>query len=73
MSLTLRELVWLADGAWRRTASMMALFANANRDPKKHAAFTPADFNPHAPRPKPPTAKDIKMLKFVFVDRKRKP
>jgi hypothetical protein len=26
---------------------VLALVANAHRDPKKGRAFTPADFNPH--------------------------
>jgi len=33
---------------WWHTASVMALIANVNRDPKKGRAMTPADFNPHA-------------------------
>lgn len=36
-------------GEWRadfRTASVMALIANVNRDPKKTSEFTPQDFMP---------------------------
>ena len=32
---------------WRRAAAMMALFANANRDPKRKP-FSPDDFDPYA-------------------------
>lgn len=32
---------------WRRVAAMMALFANANRDPKRKP-FSPDDFDPYA-------------------------
>jgi len=35
---------------WAHTALISALLANANRDPKKHRPFRPADFNPHADR-----------------------
>lgn len=31
---------------WNRFACLMSLIANANRDPKRQAAFTPADFMP---------------------------
>ena len=33
---------------WARLASLMALFANVNRDPKRHGAYKPAEFNPYA-------------------------
>ena len=52
---TLRELLWMADGAqrdrWARASSMMALMANLNRDPKKGRPFRPEDFDPFAARP----------------------
>lgn len=33
---------------WNRTASLLALMANVNRDPKRHARpFAPADFHPY--------------------------
>jgi hypothetical protein len=35
---------------WNRTASMMSLFANANRDPAKSKVFVPADFHPFIER-----------------------
>jgi len=33
---------------WARTASLMALVANTNRDPKKTRPFRPSDFDPYA-------------------------
>jgi hypothetical protein len=54
--LTLRQLLWMAEGQgrerWGHTATLCALIANANRDPKKHRPFKPADFNPY-PAPGP--------------------
>jgi hypothetical protein len=54
---------------WNHTASVLALVANANRDPKKGRAFTPADFHPMSgPKREPPPIKaDISVLK-VFVN-----
>jgi len=54
---------------WEHTSHVLALLANIHRDPKKHGAFRPADFNPlarHA-RAKPPKA-NLRVLKTVFVD-----
>jgi len=56
--------------AWGRTATVLALLANIHRDPKKHRAFRPSDFNPYEARRKtgiPIKAKDIGLLKKVFV------
>jgi len=33
---------------WVHTSSLLALIANANRDPKKTRAFKPSDFDPYA-------------------------
>jgi len=33
---------------WGRASALLSLIANANRDAKKHKAFSPADFNPYA-------------------------
>ena len=33
---------------WSRTAAVMALIAEVNRDPKKGRPFCPADFDPFA-------------------------
>jgi len=59
--------------AWNHTASVLAMLANVNRDPKKGRAFKPTDFHPmpvtkRAPEP-PPLQGDIRMLKAVFVDK----
>jgi hypothetical protein len=35
---------------WGRAASIMALIANVNRDPKKSRAFKPGDFDPFTQR-----------------------
>ncbi|MGD9856510.1 MAG: hypothetical protein AB7U20_16305 [Planctomycetaceae bacterium] len=74
--LTLRELVWMAESrqsdAWNHTASVLALLANAHRDPKKTRPLKPADFHPlrkPTPTPPAPPKADISILKTVFVDR----
>ncbi|MBE7466817.1 MAG: hypothetical protein HS116_25380 [Planctomycetes bacterium] len=57
--------------AWAHTSAILALLANAHRDPKKHSAFTPGDFNPYEAqeRCKPHTkTRDLSVLKAVFVD-----
>jgi hypothetical protein len=55
---------------WNHTASVLALLANAHRDPKKTRPFTPSDFHPHHRRKPAPAAKvGITALKSVFVDR----
>ena len=72
----MRELVWMAEARgrdrWNHTASVMALIANVNRDPKKSKLLKPADFHPHvtakAKHAKLPKA-DITLLKTVFVDK----
>ena len=33
---------------WAHTSMVCCLIANANRDPKKHRAFKPSDFDPYA-------------------------
>lgn len=57
---------------WLHTAAVLALLANAHRDPRKTGPFRPADFHPHL-RHKPPVAAKvgIAVLKQVFVDRSR--
>ena len=60
---------------WNHTASVLAMLANVNRDPKKGRAFKPADFHPipvvRRAESLPPLKGDIGMLKTVFVDRGR--
>ena len=56
---------------WNRTASIMALLANVNRDPKKHRPYGASDFHPYAPEDRPaPKTKDLSILRAVFVDGK---
>jgi len=60
---------------WGQTASVLAMLANANRDPKKKpGAFRPEDFNPWAGRERKRKRAAVKggieMLK-VFVKEKR--
>lgn len=57
---------------WSRTAVVLALLANAHRDPKKTRAFKPADFNPYeAERRIEGKTRDLSILKTVFVDHHR--
>ena len=60
--------------AWSHTSALLALIANAHRDPKKSKPFEPDDFSPFASRkrcePKLVT-KDLTVLKAVFVDRRK--
>ena len=55
---------------WARTSSLMALIANANRDPKKHRAFRPTDFDPFAVTQKLKQKVDVSILKEIFIDGK---
>jgi len=55
---------------------VLALLANANRDPKKTRAFRPSDFDPFETRRArggvPLVAENLAMLKRVFVDKKER-
>jgi hypothetical protein len=56
---------------WAHTSALLALLANVHRDPKKHRAFSPADFNPYEALERRKTkakTKDLSILKTVFVD-----
>ena len=60
---------------WSHTSAMLAMIANANRDPKKKKSpYKPADFNPMLAERKtagiPLTTENIGILKTVFVDGK---
>jgi hypothetical protein len=60
--------------SWNHTSQLLALIANVNRDPKKTRAFKPADFHPFMKkRGWKLNAKDIGILKNVFVREKGKP
>jgi len=57
---------------WAHTSAIMALVANAHRDPKKTRAFKPSDFNPyHAPKRVVGKTKDLSILKKVFVEKRK--
>lgn len=62
-----------SEDRWNHTASLMALIANVNRDPKKGKTIKPHEFHPHTSKPKKqdtlPKA-DITLLKTVFVDKR---
>ena len=51
---------------WSRASTVMALIANANRDPKKTRAFKPADFDPYAQRVSSGATSDLSGLRAVF-------
>lgn len=53
---------------WARTSSLMALVANANRDPKKHRALKPSDFDPFAAPERTKQKVDVSALKDIFID-----
>ena len=57
---------------WAHTSALMALLANAHRDPTKTRAFTPSDFNPlqtQGRRQIEGRTKDLSILRDVFVNR----
>jgi len=60
----------MAEGRWEQTASILAMTANVNRDPRKHRRFAAADFNPlsrrRAPRGIPLTADNVGLLKALL-------
>jgi hypothetical protein len=61
---------------WGRTASLMALLANVNRDPKKHRPFRPSDFDPHEAKEPEVRLKgniDLLIRTFVNVDQGEEP
>ena len=49
---------------WGQTASLMALVANALRDPKKTKSVKPSDFNPYYAKPK--TKAPVSILRDVW-------
>lgn len=54
---------------WNHTAAVMALIANALRDPKRTGPLKPQDFHPLQQRPNRQVVRldDLSMLKRVFV------
>jgi hypothetical protein len=57
---------------WNHTATLMALIANVNRDPKGHKPFTPYDFHPLIKKDQTKPLDDISILKDVFVQKNKK-
>ncbi|NIA06905.1 MAG: hypothetical protein GWP14_04570 [Actinobacteria bacterium] len=57
---------------WAHTATVLALIANVNRDPKKTRAFKPEQFNPYAvnDRRKQRKSADLTILKEALTGRK---
>ena len=52
--------------AWNHTSAVLAMIANANRDPKKSRPLKPGDFHPYAGKRRrgiPITAANIQVLK----------
>jgi hypothetical protein len=57
---------------WSIASALMTLIANLHRDPKKHRALKPRDFDPFS-RARQPASKPkvgISVLKDVFIDGK---
>lgn len=54
---------------WSIAASLMAVIANANRDPKRGRPLRPSDFDPFAKPARTPTAAkvSVSVLKDVFI------
>ena len=51
---------------WSIASSLMAVIANANRDPKRSRRLTPSDFDPFSTRQRRIKA-DVSVLKDVFI------
>jgi hypothetical protein len=71
--------MWMVEAkrreAWNHTSALLALLANAHRDPKKGRAFRPEDFHPCAAPVKrgiPLTADKIGLLSDLWVRKKRR-
>ena len=61
------------DRQWYHTASIMAMIAEVNRNPKKRRkAFTATQFHPMHITEKPQAIEfvELRVLKAIFVDRK---
>ena len=77
--LTLRELLWMAEGqgraAWGHTSALLALIRNAHRDPKTTRPSKPRDFDPYSQRDKESAAivvEDFGELKNAFESMPRR-
>lgn len=62
--------------AWGRMSVLCALIANANRDPKKHRAYRPSDFDPYQRNDRRSrmvaTKQDLNLLREALEARKGK-
>ncbi len=76
--LTLRQLLWMAEGLgrerWAHTSLICALIANTHRDPRKQKPVKPDDFNPYVTRSQRAevievTADSIGLMRAAFVGR----
>ena len=57
---------------WTRTSAVLALLANAHRDPKKAGPYTPSDFHPLEARRRKQVQRetnDLSILRTVFVEK----
>lgn len=54
---------------WSIASSLMAVIANASRDPKRSRRLHPSDFDPFSTRQRRIMA-DVSVLKDVFIDGK---
>jgi hypothetical protein len=57
---------------WSIVASVMAVIANTNRDPKRSRRLKPSDFDPFSQRSRPVKV-GVSVLKDVFIDGKLPP
>ena len=63
----------LLDNQWSHTASVLAMIANVNRDPKKGKPLKPDDLNPTVEKEIPVTEmpqSDLRELREFFTRRK---
>lgn len=54
---------------WARTSALLALIANAHRDPRKSRPFRPSDFDPFVKR----SEGDMAALRAVFTGKEQAP
>ena len=63
----------LLENQWSHTASVLAMIANVNRDPKKHKPIRPDDLNPTVQKEVPVAEmpqSDLTELREFFTGRK---
>jgi len=58
---------------WARTAALLAMIANVNRDPKRRPRpYRPSDFDPYARAPSTRRTTELRDLKAMFTGAKRR-